>query len=272
MSTRVTAASGATPRQRTRRNIGNTNRQTIDDGTLRVPRPPPPRLQIQEERRTVELMHKPNGDPNVFNASPRKKERDVSKPEPAAVLQKAGTAKEPMPSSDYAKAATVTDDATIGLQQQMQPYDASGNAGLSAHAEYSLGIMREFFKRRPLQALKDAFFRMDTDCSGKLDEQEFIQAMQILNIDVTVKDSSAMFRAVDFDSSGSLNFDEFFRSFRTDAFKRSDFFWGKVRAGALGWRPWTWLRAARPADPRLPFSTRRRRGRSRRWDPRSARR
>ena len=30
-------------------------------------------------------------------------------------------------------------------------------------------------------------------------------------------------------ASGELNFDEFYRSFRTDAFKRADFFWGKAR-------------------------------------------
>ena len=55
--------------------------------------------------------------------------------------------------------------------------------------------------------------------------------MRHLHIDLTEKDSSAMFRAVDFDASGELNFDEFYRSFRTDAFKRTDFFWGKVRLG-----------------------------------------
>ena len=171
MSTRVTAASGATPRQRTRRIIGNTNRQAVDEETRMtkmVPRPPLPRNymaigdesmpMMQDERRTADLMHKPNGGPNVHNATPRiiKKEPRVSKAEPMA-----STAKAPTPSGE-----PVEFDPAFGLRAQMQPYDASGDSGLSPHAEYSLEILREFFQRRPIQALKDTFFMMDTNCSG----------------------------------------------------------------------------------------------------------
>ena len=197
---------------------------------------------MQEERRTVDLMHKPNGEPNLHNATPRiiKKEPRVSKVAPTA-----SAAKAPAPSGEPvelrydqgthlgSKDAGVQEDIqdpAFGLKAQMQPYDASGDSGLSPHAEYSLEILREFFKRRPIKSLKDTFFMMDTNCSGKLDEEEFKDAMRHLHIDLTAKDSSAMFRAVDFDGSGELNFDEFYRSFRTDAFKRTDFFWGKVRA------------------------------------------
>ena len=113
---------------------------------------------MQDERRTADLMHKPNGEPNVHNATPRiiKKEPRVSKAEPMARAAKA-----PTPSGE-----PVEFDPAFGLKAQMQPYDASGNAGLSPHAEYSLEILREFFKRRPIQALKDTFFMMDTNCSG----------------------------------------------------------------------------------------------------------
>ena len=194
------------------------------------PRPPPPNYMaigdegspmMHDERRTVDLMHKPNGEPNVYNATPRiiKKEPRVSKAEPTA-----SAAKAPAPSVE-----PVEFDPASSLKAQMRPYDASGDAGLSPHAEYSLEILREFFKKRPIQSLKDTFYSMDANCSGKLDEQEFKEALKHLHIDVTAKDSAAIFRAVDFDKSGELNFDEFYRSFRTDAFKRADFFWGKAR-------------------------------------------
>ena len=194
------------------------------------PRPPPPNYMaigdegspmMHDERRTVDLMHKPNGEPNVYNATPRiiKKEPRVPKAEPAA-----SAAKAPAPSVE-----PVEFDPASSLKAQMRPYDASGDAGLSPHAEYSLEILREFFKKRPIQSLKDTFYSMDANCSGKLDEQEFKEALRHLHIDVTAKDSAAIFRAVDFDKSGELNFDEFYRSFRTDAFKRADFFWGKAR-------------------------------------------
>ena len=194
------------------------------------PRPPPPNYMaigdegspmMHDERRTVDLMHKPNGEPNVYNATPRiiKKEPRVPKAEPAA-----SAAKAPAPSVE-----PVEFDPASSLKAQMRPYDASGDAGLSPHAEYSLEILREFFKKRPIQSLKDTFYSMDANCSGKLDEQEFKEALKHLYIDVTAKDSAAIFRAVDFDKSGELNFDEFYRSFRTDAFKRADFFWGKAR-------------------------------------------
>ena len=176
---------------------------------------------MHDERRTVDLMHKPNGEPNVYNATPRiiKKEPRVSKAEPAA-----SAAKAPKPSVE-----PVEFDPASSIKAQMRPYDASGDSGLSPHAEYSLEILREFFKKRPIQSLKDTFYSMDANCSGKLDEQEFKEALKHLHIDVTAKDSAAIFRAVDFDKSGELNFDEFYRSFRTDAFKRADFFWGEAR-------------------------------------------
>ena len=123
------------------------------------PRPPPPNYMaigdegspmMHDERRTVDLMHKPNGEPNVYNATPRiiKKEPRVSKAEPAA-----SAAKAPAPSVE-----PVEFDPASSLKAQMRPYDASGDAGLSPHAEYSLEILREFFKKRPIQSLKDTFY------------------------------------------------------------------------------------------------------------------
>ena len=133
-----------------------------------LPRPPPPRNymaigddgmpMMQDERRIADVMHKPNGEPNAHNATPRiiKKEPRVSKAEPSA-----SAAKAPKTSSEPDEL-----DPAFGLKAQMKPYDASGDSGLSPHAEYSIEILREFFQRRPIQALKDTFFMMDANCSG----------------------------------------------------------------------------------------------------------
>lgn len=122
MSTRVTSRSGATPRQRTRRGIGNSNRRaTIHDVSLRMTRPQPPRTLIEDERRTVELMHKPNGDPNHYNASPRvlKQKREVSDTAKQADTA-AGAAKPPMQASEPVEAGPIS-----SLRAQMSPDDSA---------------------------------------------------------------------------------------------------------------------------------------------------
>ena len=93
------------------------------------PRPPPPNYMaigdegspmMHDERRTVDLVHKPNGEPNVYNATPRiiKKEPRVPKAEPAV-----SAAKAPAPSVE-----PVEFDPASSLKAQMRPYDASGDA------------------------------------------------------------------------------------------------------------------------------------------------
>ena len=102
---------------------------------------------------------------------------------------------------------------------------------LSSQAEYSISTMRDFFKKRPTRALLDCFRSQDLDQSGTVDQEEFCAVLTSLGLDkvLTKKDMVAAFETTDTDGSGSIEFTEFYNNFRTDKFKREDFFWGKVR-------------------------------------------
>jgi Ca2+-binding EF-hand superfamily protein len=57
--------------------------------------------------------------------------------------------------------------------------------------------------------IREAFDRFDTDGSGELDLDEFIQAYKQLKPDITESQLVTMFAEADLDDSGTLDFDEF---------------------------------------------------------------
>ena len=64
---------------------------------------------------------------------------------------------------------------------------------------------------------------------------QFRGCLRQLNLDLSEKDMSALFKVADSDSSGTLEFAEFFNNFRKDGGasaangRREPFFWGKAR-------------------------------------------
>ena len=102
---------------------------------------------------------------------------------------------------------------------------------LSGHQESALQVMTDFFSRRPLEQMRNAFRDADADGSGELDVEEFQQAVRNMNTKLTDKDARAIFHIADADGSGTLGIDEFFISFRHDAWPRERFFWDKQCGG-----------------------------------------
>ena len=72
----------------------------------------------------------------------------------------------------------------------------------------SLDILRDHFQRRPLQHLIDKFIECDLDNSGDIDEYEFHHAIKSLNLDLSRKDTKALFQLADADGSGAIDADE----------------------------------------------------------------
>ena len=111
--------------------------------------------------------------------------------------------------------------------------EAVTNSGktLSGHQETSLGIMTDFFAKRPMVQMRNAFRDADGDGSGELDIEEFQQAVRNMNTKLTDKDARAIFQIADEDGSGTLGIDEFLINFRSDAWPRERFFWSKQCGG-----------------------------------------
>ena len=102
---------------------------------------------------------------------------------------------------------------------------------LSGPQETALQVMQDFFSRRPLVQMRNAFRDADTDNSGALDIDEFQQAVRNMNTTLTDKDARTIFNIVDEDGSGTLGIDEFFINFRSDRWPREKFFWDKQCGG-----------------------------------------
>ena len=109
---------------------------------------------------------------------------------------------------------------------------ASGTQSLNGHQEYALQGMTDFFGRRPLVQMRNAFRDADVDRSGELDIGEFRQAVKSLNIGLKDNDIDTVFHLADTDGSGTLGIDEFFINFRHDHWPRERFFWSKQAGGA----------------------------------------
>lgn len=102
---------------------------------------------------------------------------------------------------------------------------------LSGPQEAALQVMTDYFSRRPLVQMRNAFRKADKDQSGQLDIEEFQQAVRDMNTSLTDKDARTIFRIADEDGGGTLGIDEFFLNFRHDRWPREKFFWNKSCGG-----------------------------------------
>ena len=103
---------------------------------------------------------------------------------------------------------------------------------MTPHQEYAMSVMTDFFSRRPLEQMRNAFRNADVDGSGELDVEEFQMAVRAMGTTLTDKDARTIFLLADEDGSGTLGIDEFFVNFRHDRFPRERFFWSKQCGGA----------------------------------------
>ena len=92
-------------------------------------------------------------------------------------------------------------------------------------------VMTDFFGRRPIEQMRNAFRNADADGSGELDAEEFRQAIKAMNCGLGDKDADALFQLADSDGSGTLGINEFFVNFRHDHWPRELFFWSKPEPG-----------------------------------------
>ena len=88
-------------------------------------------------------------------------------------------------------------------------------------------VMTDFFGRRPIEHMRNAFRNADVDDSGELDQLEFRQAIKAMKCGLGDKDADALFKLADQDGSGSIGIHEFFVNFRHDHWPRERFFWTK---------------------------------------------
>lgn len=89
--------------------------------------------------------------------------------------------------------------------------DAHEHADAHEHIDSELdkvisALIRE---NKSSSRIREAFDRFDTDGSGELDLDEFIQAYKQLKPDITESQLVTMFAEADLDDSGTLDFDEF---------------------------------------------------------------
>ena len=98
---------------------------------------------------------------------------------------------------------------------------------MSGAQEYAVQVMTDFFGRRPLEQMRNAFRNADVDGSGELDQIEFRKAIKSMNCGLTDKDADTLFDLSDNDGSGTLGINEFFLNFRHDHWPRERFFWTK---------------------------------------------
>jgi len=209
-----------------RRCIGLSNRpSTVGDNLVRVPQPPPPRTPAQQ-------LHRPNGSPT---GSPNGRRPTTALQESLEDSRPSRRFKQP-PALAHLRQMTL-DAPCMPDELPAELKEGKSARGLGPHAEFALATLRDFFKKRPAQALLDAFRQQDVDRNGLIDETEFCRTLRQLNLDMPQRDMSAMFQAVDSDASGMIEFHEFYKNLRTDKFKRSDFFWGKQRPWEVLDRP-----------------------------------
>merc|ERR1712166_939627 len=70
---------------------------------------------------------------------------------------------------------------------------------------------RHIIDEEYMEELKEAFTLFDSDHNGTIDLRELKAALRALDYDVTKNQCIAMFREVDTDPSGSLNFEKFIK-------------------------------------------------------------
>ena len=118
------------------------------------------------------------------------------------------------PQSRVSRASSVslrasTPWATMTAKEEVAPSVArTASKVVQGHTENVMDILRDHFQRRPLQHLIDKFIECDLDNSGDIDEYEFHHAIKSLNLDLSRKDTKALFQLADADGSGALDVDD----------------------------------------------------------------
>ena len=117
--------------------------------------------------------------------------------------------------------------ATVGSQPSSDHFRKVNTTTITGAQEYAVQVMTDFFGRRPIEHMRNAFRNADVDDSGELDQLEFRQAIKAMKCGLGDKDADALFKLADQDGSGSIGIHEFFVNFRHDHWPRERFFWTK---------------------------------------------
>ena len=148
---------------------------------------------------------------------------------------RAQTARSARPMTKEANREYLPSSARMSYRQQASnvAVTATTRKNVEGHSEAVLSVMREFFKTRPLDVLREVFRDQDKDFSGALDVEEFKTGLRNLHLGLTDRDVETVFRACDVDSGGTIELDEFLNVFRKDDFPRRTFFWDETRPRGL---------------------------------------
>ncbi len=101
--------------------------------------------------------------------------------------------------------------ALIGAYANMEKAAKSKASKVGDHDKFNIdGIIEEMIKERAgVEKFRTIFEEIDTDGSGELDFDEFVEAYKRINPDVSLMQLEQMFKEADLDGGGTLDFDEF---------------------------------------------------------------
>ena len=234
-------------RQGSRTVIGGSNRRSASAGSLGVgqrtppirPRTPLPAPAAAAAPVPADMSSQSELSQQSLTTGPQLRAQQRPRPRSGEIVPSALARVEDTFPSSSSVASLLRERPSTG-QAGARPAHGEGTASssvhgakaLSGHQESVMNAMTDFFGRRPLVQMRNAFRDADKDRSGELDYEEFKHAMKTLNVGLSEPDLKVVFQLGDNDGGGTIGIDEFFNNFRHDHWPRERFFWAKSASGA----------------------------------------